>query len=368
MSKAAEFAQLIAQYAPSDGAHATPLPRVFLHRASELNAPMHGVYEPAVCFIAQGAKRAMSGENLYTYGGGQYLVISVDVPVVSQLIEATPEKPFLSLRIDLDPAAIGALMLESDVARAERDPAGPALAVSTIDEELLDAAVRMLRLLANPRDIPILAPLAEREIMYRLLHGEQASTMSQIAYGESKLQQVNRAIGWIKRNFRAPFSIDAVAAEARMSSSALHHHFKVVTAMSPLQYQKQLRLQEARRLILTQGADAATAGHVGRLREPVPVQPRVQAPVRRPARARRRQSPRRWHLARLRDGHRLKLGFEIFAREAGDLGSRARANLLQRNKKVRIQTELAVYPAAGATFSLDLQDVALFHTHRYKWP
>lgn len=261
MSKVAELAALIAQNAPEDGAHATPLPRVFLHRASQLNEPLHAVYEPAVCLIAQGSKRAMVGDNLYSYSGGQYLVISVDVPVVSQLVEASPEKPFLSLRIDLDPAALGALMLESDVARAERDSAGPALAVSSIDDDLLDAAIRLLRLLANPRDIPILAPLAEREIMYRLLHGEQGSTMSQIAYAESKLQQVNRAIGWIKRNFREPFSIDAVASEARMSASALHHHFKVVTAMSPLQYQKQLRLQEARRLILTQAADAATAGH-----------------------------------------------------------------------------------------------------------
>lgn len=261
MADVRELAELIARYAPEDGAHPTPLPRVFLHRASQLNDPLHAVYEPAVCLIAQGSKRAMVGDNLYSYSGGQYLVISVDVPVVSQLVEASPQKPFLSLRIDLDPASLGALMLESDVARAERDSTGPALAVSSIDDDLLDAAIRLMRLMANPRDIPILAPLAEREIMYRLLRGEQASTMTQIAYAESKLQQVNRAIGWIKRNFREPFSIDAVASEARMSASALHHHFKVVTAMSPLQYQKQLRLQEARRLILTQAADAATAGH-----------------------------------------------------------------------------------------------------------
>lgn len=261
MADVRELAQLIAQYAQKDGANPTPLPRVFLHRASQLNEPLHAVYEPAVCFIAQGAKQAMSGDNLYTYAEGQYLVISVDVPVVSQLTEASPEKPWLSLRINLDPAAIGALMLESDVARAECDSAGPALAVSAIGDELLDAVIRLLRLLSNPRDIPILAPLAEREIMYRLLRGEQASTLSQIAYAESKLQQVNRAIGWIKRNFREPFSIEALAAEARMSSSALHYHFKIVTSMSPLQYQKQLRLQEARRLILTQAADAATAGH-----------------------------------------------------------------------------------------------------------
>src|SRR5690349_1630244 len=125
MSKVAELAALIAQFAKEDGAHPTPIPRVFLHRASKLNEPIHSVYEPAVCLIAQGSKRAMVGDSFVTYSGGQYLVISVDVPVVSQFLEASPEKPFLSLRIDLDPAAIGALMLESDVARAERDPAGP---------------------------------------------------------------------------------------------------------------------------------------------------------------------------------------------------------------------------------------------------
>jgi AraC-like DNA-binding protein len=135
------------------------------------------------------------------------------------------------------------------------------VAISTLGPELLDAAIRLLRLLDTPRDIPVLAPLAEREILYRLLRGDQAARMSQIACAASKLQQVNRAIGWIKRNFREPFSVDVLAAEACMSSSALHQHFRTVTGMSPLQYQKQLRLQEARRLMLCQAVDAAVAGH-----------------------------------------------------------------------------------------------------------
>jgi transcriptional regulator GlxA family with amidase domain len=130
-----------------------------------------------------------------------------------------------------------------------------------MNDDLLDAAIRLLRLLRTPRDIPILAPLAEREIIYRLLRGEQTSRMGQIAFAESKLQQVNRAIAWIKTNFRNAFSVEDLADEARMSSSALHQHFKTVTGMTPLQYQKQLRLQEARRLMLTQATDAAMAGH-----------------------------------------------------------------------------------------------------------
>jgi AraC-like DNA-binding protein len=137
----------------------------------------------------------------------------------------------------------------------------PSLEVSLMDEGLLDAAIRLLRLMDSPRDIPVLAPLIEREILYRLLRGDQTSRMSQIAFAESKLQQVNRAIGWIKRNFRAPFSMETLAKEARMSTSALHQHFRTVTGMSPLQYQKQLRLQEARRLMLSEATDAAVAGH-----------------------------------------------------------------------------------------------------------
>jgi AraC-like DNA-binding protein len=222
---------------------------------------MYGVYEPAVCILAQGAKQADAGDALLRYGAGQYLIISVDVPVVSHLTQASREEPYLCLRLDLDPAAIGALMLESDVERASREQPGPALDVSDVSEPLLDACIRLLRLMETPRDIPILAPLAEREILYRLLRGEQTSRMSQIAFAESKLQQVNRAIGWIKRNFRTPFSIADLAGEARMSPSALHHHFKAVTAMSPLQYQKRLRLQEARRLIVSTSVDAAEAGH-----------------------------------------------------------------------------------------------------------
>ena len=256
-----ELAELIEQFSEGDGTHDTAIPRMFLHRASAVSTPLHTVYQPAVCFIAQGSKQAMAGENVYFYKGGDYLIISVDVPAVGQITSATPEHPFLSLRLDLDPGVIGALMLESDIERASRGQPEPSLAVSDMTGELLDAAIRLLRLLKTPRDIPILAPLAEREILYRLLRGEQTSRMGQIAFAESKLQQINRAIAWIKTNFRNAFSVEDLADEARMSSSALHQHFKTVTGMTPLQYQKQLRLQEARRLMLTEATDAALAGH-----------------------------------------------------------------------------------------------------------
>lgn len=261
LSAARELGRLIEQFTGADGVHATPIPRVFLIRSSHPTEQLHAVQEPAVCFIAQGRKRVMAGPSVYVYDRAKYLIASVDVPIIGQILEASPAAPYLCLRLDLEPAVIGALMLEAEATGGASDAPGPALSLSSITPELLDAAIRLVRLLAVPRDIPILAPLAEREILYRLLRGDQASKLRQVAFSESKLQQINRAIGWIKRNYRKPFSIDAVAAEARMSSSTLHEHFKAVTSMSPLQYQKQLRLQEARRLILSQSIDAATAGH-----------------------------------------------------------------------------------------------------------
>ncbi len=261
MADIGELASLIDQNTRTDGTHETAMPRVFLHRASHPTTQLHTVYEPALCIMAHGQKHAMAGEQVYVYGKGNYLIVSVDIPIVAQITVASPAEPFLCLRINLDPATIGALMLESDIERASREQPVAALAVSDLDDDILDASIRLLRLLDKPRDIPILAPLIEREILYRLLRGEQTSRLGQIAFAESKLQQVNRAIVWIKRNFREAFSSETLAEEARMSTSALHQHFKAVTGMSPLQYQKQLRLQEARRLMLTQSADAAMAGH-----------------------------------------------------------------------------------------------------------
>lgn len=261
MADIRELAELIERFTGGDGALPTPVPRLFLHRFAEPSAPLYSVYEPAFCIIAQGSKQVISGDQIHVYDESKYLVVSVDVPIIAHISEASPSRPFLGLRLDLDPAAIGALMMESDVKRAATAQPGPSLGVSDLSGELIDAAVRLVRLIDSPRDAPILAPLAEREILYRLLRGEQTARLSEIAFAESRLQQVNRAIGWIKRNFREPFRMEELTGAAGMSASALHQHFKTVTGMSPLQYQKQLRLQEARNLILLQNVDAASAGH-----------------------------------------------------------------------------------------------------------
>jgi AraC-like DNA-binding protein len=267
MSPHDELADLIARNTREDGVHPTAIARAYLIRSSRPTEPLHALHQPALCIVAQGRKQVMVGRTVYVYDRSQYLVVSVDLPVVGQILEASADRPYLCLRLDLDPAVLAALLLEvgptgpkSGNGVSDRHP-GSGLALSTLTPEVVDAANRLLRLLAAPRDIPILAPLAEREILYRLLSGEQADRLRQIACADSKLQQIGRAISWIRRHYTEPFSIEAVAAEARMSSSALHQHFKAVTTMSPLQYQKQLRLQEARRMILSGAVDAATAGY-----------------------------------------------------------------------------------------------------------
>lgn len=261
MTEQSELADLIARYASGDGSHATAIPRLSLIRMSNPTEPIHALHEPALCIIAQGRKQVMLGDRIYRYGPEQYLVVSVDVPIIGQVTEASQDEPYLCFRLDLDPGVLGTLIMEAGLESDAGEGPASSLCLEIVTPELLSAAARLVALLATPRDAPILAPLAEREILYRLLTGGQAPRLREIAHAESRLQQVNRAIGWIKRNYHKPFRIESVAREARMSPSALHQHFKAVTAMSPLQFQKQLRLQEARRLILGQAMDAATAGH-----------------------------------------------------------------------------------------------------------
>ncbi|GAB4527658.1 MAG: AraC family transcriptional regulator [Amphiplicatus sp.] len=257
----AELAAMIDKYASSDGVHATPIPRLHLIRATAPTEPVIAPYEPAVCIVAQGEKQAILGDAALAYDPAKYLVVSADVPVICHITKASPAAPYLCLRLDLDLASLGAMMLEFGVEPARGDAPGPALTLSAATPELIDAAARLVALLGHPRDARALAPLVEREILYRLMTGEQADKIRQIAVSDSKLAQISRAIGWIKRNYAKPLRIETIAAEARMSPSGLYQHFKAVTGMSPLQYQKQLRLQEARRLLLQDSLDAASAGH-----------------------------------------------------------------------------------------------------------
>ncbi|MTJ79516.1 MAG: AraC family transcriptional regulator [Telmatospirillum sp.] len=258
----AALVRMIGRHAGEDGAHPTAIPRLFLHRESQPTPPAHLIYEPCVCFVASGRKQLLVGDEVYAYDPEHYLVVSVDIPVLARVADASSRDPLLCVRLELDPAVIGALMLDGRIPRADREQTGLALSVSRMTPDLVDACCRLMRLLDSPRDIPVLAPMIEREILYRLLLGEQTARMTQIAFADSRLQQINRAIALIKAGFREPICVTELASVAGMSRSALHHHFRSVTGQTPLQYQKQLRLQEARRLMLGQTMDAAMAGHL----------------------------------------------------------------------------------------------------------
>jgi AraC-like DNA-binding protein len=252
-----ELRALIAQHCHQNRT-ATAIPRVGLVRSDTPTLPVGVLYQPMLCIVAQGAKRTLLGDTIVGYSAGQYLVVSVDLPITGSVIQASPDAPYLALSLALDPAVLADMLLT--LPGAAQDAPLPGLAVSPMTPDLLDAAVRLLRLLDRPADIPMLAPLAEREILYRLLTGAQAPMLRQIALAHSRLAQVGQAIGWIRSHFAEPLRIDDVAQRANMSASTFHRHFKAVTAMSPLQYQKQIRLQEARRLLLAGQADAASIG------------------------------------------------------------------------------------------------------------
>ena len=259
MRQIEELAGIIASHAPADGMHASVLPRVSLVRSCTPTQAVPAVYRPSLCIIAQGRKQVELGGRSYVYDPEKYLTVSVDLPLVGSILEASPERPYLCLALDIDLPALTELMLQSSRETAP-EPAGPALGVSQGEPGLLDAALRLARLLDAPEDAPALAPLAGREILYRLLTGAQAPMIRHIAAAESRLAKVSRAIAWLRRNYARPFSVERLAAEAGMSLSSFHSHFKAATTLSPLQYRTRVRLQEARRMMVIEGMDAASAG------------------------------------------------------------------------------------------------------------
>jgi AraC-like DNA-binding protein len=219
---------------------------------------IHVVHRPALCLIVQGRKEVGLGDERFLYDPLNYLVVSVTLPVSGRVIEASPEAPYFCVRLDFDPAQLTQLIAESPLTGMPQD-AGRGMFLDKIDVTLLDTMLRLVRLLDNPRDIGMLAPMALRELYYRLLRGQHGHLLYEIAVSDSQTHRVTRAIDWLNKNFTEPLRIDALAQVANLSNSALHHRFKAVTAMSPLQYQKQLRLQEARRLIINEGLDVSSA-------------------------------------------------------------------------------------------------------------
>ena len=244
-----------------NGVHKTDINQLEFMRESSASTSICGVYEPIFAIVVQGKKEALLGEETYCYGADQYLVVSVHLPLSAFVVEATPDKPYLGFKLNLDPVQLCDLIVQIKPGRDKKENSVRGLFVSNADAPLLDCAIRLTRLLDTPQDIHILAPIIIREIYYRLLMGEQGEAVRQIATSGSNMQRIAEVIKLIKADLTKPMRVEELAGQASMSPSSFHHHFKSVTSMSPLQYQKQLRLLEARRLMLAENSDAANAAY-----------------------------------------------------------------------------------------------------------
>ena len=249
----------IARLTEKEELFTTAIPALSLFRREEPTEPKSGMYEPSVCLVAQGAKRVQLGDDTFIYDAHHFLITAVHLPTMVQIIEASPEKPYLGLRLMLDLREVSQLMLDSSLPQPRAQQSSRGMATGEVTLQLVNAFQRLLDLLGEESDIPILAPIIQREIIYRLLVGDQGARLRQLASTGSQSHQIARAIDWLKGNFTLPLRIDDLATQVNMSASTFHHHFRTLTAMSPLQYQKMLRLNEARRLMLTERVDATTA-------------------------------------------------------------------------------------------------------------
>lgn len=255
-----ELVERIARAVPQNG-RAELLKGLQLHRESSTRELVHSVAVPAFAVIAQGSKQVSLGDDSYHYDPMHYLLVTADLPVATCVLQASQEQPYLSLALRLDPTLVGSVMVEAGHVSTHSRADVRAMNVSPLDAGLLDAVVRLVRLLDTPAEATFLLPLINREIVYRLLMGEQGNRLRQIAVQSGHTHRIARAIERLHQEFDQPIRVDDIAGELGMSVSSFHHHFKAVTAMSPLQFQKQIRLQEARRLMLGEDLDAASAGY-----------------------------------------------------------------------------------------------------------
>ncbi|MBV6715591.1 AraC family transcriptional regulator [Paenibacillus chitinolyticus] len=251
-----ELAEMIKRYAANDGVHATAIPSLFFIRDSNASVPRHGVYKPSFCIVVQGAKEVWLGQERFKYNPADYLIASVNLPVTAQVTEASPDVPYLGFKLEFTANQILEVLQDSEMRVGPKENAKRGMFVSRLELPLVDAVIRLARLLDNPKDIPILAPLFTKEILYRVLQGQHGARLEQVAIEGSSARQIKDVIEHITNNYDKSFRIEELAKKVNMSVSSLHRHFKEVTAMSPIQFQKELRLQEARRLLLTESADA----------------------------------------------------------------------------------------------------------------
>jgi len=253
-----ELASKIARLIGSAEKQATAIPRITLHQRTAPTAACHVTYEPSLIVVAQGRKEVQIGRHTVSYDSSRYLLTSVDLPTVTRVAEASQNAPCLAVSLKLDISIVREFLSREEFHLSHLPPDGPGIAIAPSTAEFLSAWCRMLDLLSNPGDIPFLSGLMEREIMYRVLRGPEGARLRAIATLGDQSHRTARAIAWIKTNYAKPLRVEELAEVAGMAVSTLHHHFRALTAMSPLQYQKQIRLQAARARMLADDVDAAT--------------------------------------------------------------------------------------------------------------
>lgn len=255
-----ELADRVGRSTPTDGVHQTAFAPLSLIRVSELAQSLPAVYVPSLCVVVQGRKRALIGKEVYHYDAFNYLLVSLTMPVVGQILDASAERPYLCARIDIDVPEVARLMAEVPAEVTAKDEQRPVY-VARMSADVLDVILRLLRLLDTPDDLPALAPLALRELWYRLLRGDMGARLRALVAVDGPVQRISRAVDWLQRHFDKPLRVDELAQASHMSLSTFHARFKGITSLSPLQFQKRLRLHEARRLLLAGAVDASTAAH-----------------------------------------------------------------------------------------------------------
>jgi AraC-like DNA-binding protein len=261
------LARLLAAYAPHDGSFDMRIPGLMVSRLSRVNKEcVHALRVSSLCIVAQGAKTVIVGDEVYEYDASQMIVFSVALPVAAQVTQASASEPYLSLRLELDPHKIAELVLRVYSRGLPAVQERNAVYLTPVDDCIINAAIRLMECLAHPGDAELLGPLVTDEILIRLLRSPIGVRVAQMGFAESSVQRIAKAISWLRENYSQPMKVEELAEMVHMSVSSFHEHFKAVAAMSPLQYQKVLRLQEARRLMLSAMMDAGAASqHVGYL-------------------------------------------------------------------------------------------------------
>ena len=255
----AELLRIVESTIPRDGT-VEPIEGFHLFRVSKQNEPVVGLSVPALCVVVQGGKEILLGEKSYRYDPDHFLLATVELPATGIVLEASPKRPYLGMRLDLDSALVGSAMVEAGIAAPRTQTDAKAVVVSALDPSLRDATLRLARLVGSPKEARLIAPLVKREIVFRLLLGEQGHRLRHMATLDGYSHRIARAVDRLRSDFDKPLRVEEIAREFGMSTSGFHHHFKTVTDMSPMQFQRQIRLQEARRLMLGDELDAASAG------------------------------------------------------------------------------------------------------------